>query len=315
LAAADLFVIDHPGRLQGPAVNLLATLMRRGRGILYVAATPLDAANLKLLAEAAGSDLQLPVEFVPPAVGQRRRDLFLVDVRREQAPFRVFGESLQALTGPLRFGGGLATRKVERALADDIVATYSDRSAALVVSACGEGTLAVLNADLAASNLPGSRAFVPLVGELVSRLLGRNRTAEAYACGEPSAVYLPASAGGLSGLRVLGPDGKEDDTSQLVEESSGVLWRSTGFKMPGIYQVKRGDATVFALAAALPPEEADLQALEASVLPERLAGGRKVHYRAVSGSGEERDDLWVWLAAACVLCGLVELLALRAFRT
>jgi hypothetical protein len=119
----------------------------------------------------------------------------------------------------------------------------------------------------------------------------------------------------VAGLRVVGPDGKEDDTNQLLEESSGVLWRSSGLKTTGVYQVKRGNATVFSVAAALPPEEADLQALEASVWQDRLAGGRKVHYRAVSGGGEERDDLWVWLAAACVLCGLVELVALRAYRT
>ena len=52
--------------------------------------------------------------------------------------------------------GGLATRRSERALADDILASYNDRSASLVVTTFGGGTLAVLNADLTTSDLPRS---------------------------------------------------------------------------------------------------------------------------------------------------------------
>src|SRR5207247_6003032 len=126
---------------------------------------------------------------------QRRRDLCLTEVRRDQVPFRVFGEGLAGLTGSLRFGGGLASRRLDGALADDVLASYSDRSACLVVTGCGAGTLAVLNADLAASNLPSSPAFVPLVGELTGRLLGTRRDSSALICGEPVALYLPASAG------------------------------------------------------------------------------------------------------------------------
>jgi hypothetical protein len=79
--------------------------------------------------------------------------------------------------------------------------------------------------------------------------------------------------------------------------------------------VKRADATVFALATAIPPEESDLRTLEPSVFQQRLAGGRTIHYWAAAEEGEERDDLWSWLAVACIACVLVELLALRVFRT
>jgi hypothetical protein len=72
---------------------------------------------------------------------------------------------------------------------------------------------------------------------------------------------------------------------------------------------------VFSVAAALPPEEADLQALDAGALTERLAGGRAVHFRKGDTTGQERDDLWVWLAVACVVCLLGELIALKAYRT
>ena len=154
LAAADVLVLDHPGRLPAEAIKLLAGLLRRGRGLFYVAAEAEDAINLKRLVDTAGSDLQMPVEFVPAPATQRRRDLFLTEVRREQVPFRVFGDGLAALTGSLRFSGGLSSRRLDGALADDILATYNDRSACLVLSGCGAGVLAVLNTDLSASNLP-----------------------------------------------------------------------------------------------------------------------------------------------------------------
>ena len=55
LAGADLVVLDHPGKLSTESIGLLAALARRGRAILYVAAEPVDATNLKLLADARTS--------------------------------------------------------------------------------------------------------------------------------------------------------------------------------------------------------------------------------------------------------------------
>ena len=59
-------MLDHPGKLSADQVNLLAGLLRRGRGILYVAAEASDAVNLKAIAGAAGADLKMPVEFMQP---------------------------------------------------------------------------------------------------------------------------------------------------------------------------------------------------------------------------------------------------------
>jgi hypothetical protein len=311
LAAADVIVLDHPGRLSGEVVRRLVALLKRGRGMLYVAAEPTDATNLGLLAEAAGSDLRMPVEFVPPAAGQRRRDLFLANVRHDQPPFAAFGESTAWSEG-LRFGGGLATRRRDEGLADDILAAFGDRSACLVVTNCGDGTLAVLNADLMASNLPASQAFVPLVGELTGRLLGQRRAADAVPCGEPAAVYLPATAGPIAGLALTGPDGSP---GQLREESGGVLWSHSGTATPGVYRVTRGGDVVFAVASAVAAEESDLRPLDPSVLPERLGTGRAVSFHSAAAGDEERDTLWAVLAVGCVLCVLAELVALKAFRT
>ena len=98
--------------------------------MLYVASETADATNLQQIAETAGSDLQMPVEFARLPTGRRRQNLVLAEVRRDVPPFSVFGEGLPTLTGSLRFGGGLSTRRSERALADDVLASFSDRSAA-----------------------------------------------------------------------------------------------------------------------------------------------------------------------------------------
>src|SRR5205823_3019002 len=49
VSAADLIVLDHPGRLSNESVKLLAAMLRRGKPVMYVAAQPVDAGNLKLL--------------------------------------------------------------------------------------------------------------------------------------------------------------------------------------------------------------------------------------------------------------------------
>lgn len=319
LAAADLIVLDHPGKLSEAMLKQLASLLERGRGVLYVAAEPIDATNLSVLAKAAGASLQMPVEFVPPPAGQVRRGLFLADVKRREPPFSVFGEEATAAIAGLRFSGGLASRRREDALLDDVRAAYNDQSACLVVTAVGSGRLAVLNAELGASNLPASPAFVPLIGELSGNLLGEDRPIEAAACGEPAANFLPASAPAIDVLEIVGPQASKDDDGALGElrtEQIGALWQLPAAGPPGVYRVVEGDKTVFAMATAIPAEEADLTPLAATLLTERLAGGRNVQYHAAAqGDEEPRDDLWTWFALACVGCMAGEIVGLKWFRT
>lgn len=317
LMSADLLLLDHPGKLSDENVQLIASLLHRGRGVLYVVAEPADAVNLKLLARAAGSGLQIPVEYAPPT-GPARKDLFLTDIKRRQAPFTVFGDEASVVLATVRFSGGLATRRVPDALLDDVLATYNDQSACLVVTACGAGTLAILNAELGSSNLPSSPAFVPLVGELTGLLLGQNRTAETAACGEPLAVYLSAAASPVSGLRIIPPASatKESGTlGELHEEPVGVMWQAAAAGPPGVYQVQRDGNIVFALASAIPAEESDLVTLASDVMTDRLSGGRDVKFRAALREEEPRDNLWSWLALACLGCVLGEVLSLKIFKS
>jgi hypothetical protein len=318
LAGAQPIVLDHPGKLSPEATRLLARLAQRGRAIWYCASEPIDAVNLKQIAEAAGAALTMPVEFLPPETNRARKGLFLASFAKEQAPFHVLGDGVQQSLGTLRFGGGLGSRKLDGGLHDDLVASFSDGSAALVVSSCGAGTIAVLNADLDKSNLPSSPLFVPLVGELVDRLLGQRRRGAAIASGEPLAVYLPPEAGAATGLSIVatGADAAAaTNPGELIDDGLGTLWRAHDAPAPGVYRAERGGRTVFALATELPDEESDLRPLEAGVLTERLAGGRRIEFRALEAGQRDEDTWWTWLAVGVVGCILAEWGVLRLFRS
>jgi len=320
LAPADLIVLDHPGKLSEEGVKLLAGLLRRGRPILYVAGELIDAVNLRRLSDAAGSGLTMPVEFTPPPAGQLRRGLFLASVRAERPPFSVFGDGLRAATAGLRFAGGLSSRQNEGGLEDDLLAAYNDGSACLVMTASDAGALAVINADLAASNLPQSQAFVPLVEELTDRLLSRHRETSDAVCGEQLVAQLPVEAGAVAGLQIVGPgpdaaDGTPDRFGRLSDEGAGAVWHWTAPDRPGVYQVRRDGKPVFAMALNVPAEESELEGLPGDVFTERLAGGRKLYFHGAAGAADRRDDAWKWFAVACVVCMLGEVAALLAFRT
>jgi hypothetical protein len=197
---------------------------------------------------------------------------------------------------------------------DDILAEYSDRSAALVVTPCGAGTLAVLNTDLTASNLRASPVFVPLVEELCGRLLAVTNSADATPCGEPLAVYLPADSGTAQGLKIEGPPASEQNIGALSDESTGTLWRADAVGSAGVYQVKRGDNTVFAIAAAAPATESDLQSIDPATLTTRLAAGRRVAYQTADDL-PTKDQAWAWLLVGCTACLICEIGLLKLFRT
>lgn len=314
LATSSVVVLDHPGKLPADSINTLAGLMRRGRGLLYVASEPVDATNLKLLADAAGTDLKMPVEFVLPAPGAPvRHGLFLVDWKMDQAPFAELRESAGALLTPLRFGGGLPSRRLAGGLNDDVLATYSDQSAALVVTTCGAGSLAVLNADLVRSSIVTSPVFVPVISELIGRLVSGRGAIDAVAPGERMAAYLPPEAGAAQGLS-LASDVSPGAMGDLTDVAGGVVWRWEDAGAPGVFSVKRDRQTVYAIATATPGIESDLASLPPDVLTTRLAGDRTVAF-SHAGAEPPTDSTWTWLLVACSACIVGEIVLLRAFRT
>jgi hypothetical protein len=316
IGSVDLLIVVQPGRMPEESINQLASVIRRGRGILYIASDAADAANLRLIAGATTGLLKFPAEFAPAAAKQPRRNQFLAEVQKSQPPFQIFGDELPALLETLRFSGGLDSRRVEGALAEDILGQYSDRSVFLASATLDAGGFVVMNADLTLSNLPMSPLYVPLVGELVQKLLGQNRRTGEMACGEPFALMLPPDAAAAADLSIAGPVEGEAIAGDLSDDGAGVLWKGEAAGGPGAYRVLHKTTPVFAVAAAIPAAESDLRSVPAKVFEERLAGGREVRFRSLTGLGaEEHDTVWSWLAVACVVCVLGELTALKGFKT
>jgi hypothetical protein len=114
---------------------------------------------------------------------------------------------------------------------------------------------------------------------------------------------------------VAGENVSSDELGSLLEEGGFVLWRCPQAPPPGVYQVKRGGAAVFAIASAIPPQESDLATLDPALFGTRLAGGRQVHYHASADAQERQDDAWAWILVWCTVCVLGELAVLKAFRT
>ena len=314
---SEVIVIVRSGRLSNEVIHQIASLLRRGRGVLYVAVDGVDALNLQQLAEAAGSGLQLPVEFVPPLSGVPREDLFVTHVETELPPFSIFGDGITEAVAPLRFRGGLDTRRVAETIKEDIRATLSDQSACLIVTRSEAGTLAVLNLDLEVSDLPGSPLFVPLLSELLQReLLEGTDGVNAYDSGEPFALALPIGSEGMTAMQIIGPDASVVEMGDLYEEKGGMLWQGSSAGQPGVYQVRQHSDTIAAMAVVVPDEESDLRALSADVLQDRLAGGRNITYRASANiAGDERDTAWSWMLVLCVLCVVGEVTTLHLFRS
>ena len=118
----------------------------------------------------------------------------------------------------------------------------------------------------------------------------------------------------LSDIGMLALD-PPDNAGQLAEETNFVTWKWNTAGPPGVYQVKRGPQTVFAVASTVPREESDLRAIDPSTL-QRLTAGRDVHYDPTGAGGEDQKDrAWAWALAACAACMIVELGVLRGFRT
>ncbi len=320
LRQSDVIVLARPGRLSADTITVLTAMLQRGRSLLYVVSDQLDAANMKDLIQSLGSSAQLPVEFLPRASSRSQSARFLTDVNRRLAPFSIFGDELASAVKSLEFNDGLITRPTTVGLKEDVRASLSDQSAFLTVTSVGRGRLAIMNADLERSNLAKTPILVPLLGELLSQELTTvDSRGQSVVCGEPFTVQLSVGEEQIADLKVLGPNVaelNEQDRGHLIATPAGVVWELPRPGASGVYQVQLDGRPIGAAMASIPAEESDLRSLTEDVFAGRLSGGRQLEYSSGSPVDEDRqDDTWVWLAAGCLLCLMLELVVLRAFRT
>ena len=318
LDAADVVVIDHPGRLSAQLVKNLADSLRRGRGILYIVSELADGVNLQAIEQQLGATMQLPVRFVPPAGRRARRGLSVFEVSRRESPFVVFGDALDSAFAGVRVGGGLGTEQTEQSLKDRILAKLSDQSAMLLMTDAGDGKIAVLNADLDQSNLAVQPPFLPLLGELIGNLLAPSSAENEADCGLPLVRLMPPSVD-LEDQLAVRPIGDWPESPEgygnWEASPTGVLWQWPRPDRVGAYGVQRDGETMLAVAVTTPASESDLSTLDAGVIDSTTDGARPVGFRDARESSDDKDHWWNWLLVACVLGLVGEVVALRIFRT
>jgi hypothetical protein len=329
LSAADMVVLEKPGRLDADAVQLLAGMLLRGCPVLYFAGDEQDAQNLALLEQACGTGTVMPVRFGLPA-GRSGPALTLTRMRATDQPFLSFGDGLQQLAAGLAVRSVLRTQAPAAELPEGVLASWSDGSAALVTVRAGSGRLVVWNAELLDSTLPRSGFFVALVREIAAELLAdRFGLAGALPPGTARLMPLPPPAGRASALKLVGPDGEAVQTFDVQERDTGLTWRWSPVGPPGVYRVVGEGRTVLAAASACPAAESDLRPARAEAISAALlagagappggasaAGPRAVTVLGMPGSTQRTADLDVWpyLIVGAIVLMLLELAILKLFR-
>ncbi len=313
----DVYVIDHPGSLSTEALQLIASQLRRGKGLLYVASDLVDAINIRQLAEILGSDFQPPVELVPEGNTESRKELFVRQVKSREAPFRVLGSNdATSLFKPVRFQGGLGTRANAEGLRDQVLAELSDTSALMYLSSVGAGQIAVLNTDLGQSNWSVQPTFLPIMSELTRALLVQRGQGDQAASGEPLVRILPATvteSSPLQGRTIDGPTPANGDFGawQWVAGQNSVIWNWKEPPGAGIYALEENGVPVSMVATSAPAIESDLSTLDKDVLTTRIGGDRRVGFATVDSANDKSDELWNWLIVGCLLGLIGEIVALR----
>ena len=308
---SQLFIFDHPGKLEESQIELMTSVVRRGRSVLYFASELLDANNLKMFYEAFGGDLQAPVEFLPPEDSLQRKDLSIASVNKDGPPFSIFGDAIEASIGNLRFSGGLDSRNTVDSVEEEVLARLSDQSALAYVSKVGAGSVCVVNADLNRSNLTGHLAFVPLLNELVSHLLDTTGQREFAFCGESLTRVLPVDPKYSDQLRIE----PSEMAGALRRSGEGIAWNNPVTIGPGVTTVSNNEKLVYAVATTIPPEESDLRVLDGDTLTNRLAKGKTTSFQSDSQALATTDFGWVWCSVAVLILMISEVVCLIWFKT
>jgi hypothetical protein len=319
VAKADLIVVADGGRLGTEAVQALSTCLSRGIPVLYALQIPADADSFVELESILGPAMTMPVAFAPQERNAAPRFMVWADIGRR--PFKVFGPGLDRFTRELVLAGGL--RSAPRGADEEgrVLARLSDGSAAVVTVPAHATRLTALNLPLSGPNhLAKSALVVPLLQEIAADLIEGPERARARSglCGRAFSLPL-TGVGTLEGAwAVIDEKGEAVPSARITEDRGGVLLVWSPADRLGAYRIKRGDELREAFVIGLPPEESDLNPIDARVLGERIARGRPVRVLGAAeaskppGGGQET---WPWFAGLALLCLFLELGVLKIFRT
>lgn len=306
IAGHDVLWLVRAGAPGDDALRALAAFVARGKGVVAVLEDADDASTVTRLAAELGPGAALPVRAVTLSSGQDAPELAIARVDQARRPFAAFPVAVRAHLAAAPVRRPVSLQRVTKGASPDVVADFADGSPAIVSAAAGEGRLALIAADLAASPLARSPLFVPLVTELTAAVCADDQRVSELACGRPALTPLPPVAPGRAAPVLAGPDGKPV-AGALIEERGAatvVHWEPPS---PGHYILKSGDAVTGTLAVACPAAESDLRAMDAERLRGR-GGARAVRVQGdVAGAdGEGGAPIWPYLALAAALACVVE---------
>ena len=299
LETADVFVLAAPVTLSGEALEIITRRVQDGARLITFLDGP-TSPDLMFPALAPSFQLQNSVESAngDPVVA---------------GPRRIFTDVDAADFSTVRFHRHFRNQLLANR-ASDVALAYPDGSAALTISAAGQGAMVLANLPLTpeGGDFIGSPMFPTLVHELL-RALRQDSAEHAVTPGAPWLLDVPTIGDGAVTVR---DPGNEPVVAQVI--SSGKVTRLSlpSPKIPGVYAVRQADAVVAYAAVNVDARESDTRPLALDQL--KGGGGSNVTVvRAeedLSAMGKIRP-LWPSLAVAAVVLLGSEMLLLAVWRS
>ncbi|MGA9451066.1 MAG: BatA domain-containing protein [Verrucomicrobiia bacterium] len=299
LETADVFVLASPATLSGEAEEIITRRVNDGARLISFLDGPTSPA---LIFPALNPPFQLQ-----RTVTSENGDSVSVSPRK-------FFEDLDAgdFSAP-RFRRHYQNQLLENR-AGDVLLSYPDGSAALTVSAAGNGAMVLANLPLTpdGGDFIGNPIFPAMLHELL-RALRHDSSERAVTPGAAWLLDVPTTGEGA--VTVTDPDGKKID-AQIVASGRTTRLALPAAKIPGIYSIKQADTVVSYAVVNVDPRESDTRPLAV----ENLKSGDNSAVTVLRGeedlslTGKTRE-LWPQLAAAAAALLGLEMLLLALWRS
>ena len=298
LETADVFVLAAPAMLTGEAVEIISRRVNEG-------------ARLIVFLDGPTSPMLMAPAFAPPfqlqrAVASENGDPVLA------GPRTLFADVDAGDLSTLRFHRHYQNQVLE-SRAGDVLLSYPDGSAAVTLSAVGQGAAVFVNLPLTpdGGDFIGSPMFPAMLHELLRAL--RHGSAE-RAVTPGTAWMLDVPTSGEGAMTVADPEGRPVE-AQVVASGRTTRLALPGARVPGVYVVKQADTVVAQAVVNVDSRESDTRPLAL----ENLKSGEGSTVTVVRGeedlllTGKTRQ-LWPQLAGAVATLLGLEMLLLAFWR-
>jgi hypothetical protein len=298
LETADVFVLVAPAMLTGEAVEIISRRLNEGARLIVF----LDGPTAPML---------MPAAFAPPyqlqgAVTSATGDPIIA------GPRKLFAGGDAGDFSALRFRRHYQNQVIENR-AGEVMLAYPDGSAALTLSAVGQGAAVFANLPLTpdGGDFIGSPMFPAMLHELL-RALRREAGERGVTPGVAWMLDVPTSGEGA--VTVTDPEGHAVE-AQIVASGRTTRLALPGVRLPGVYQIKQGDTTIASAVVNVDPRESDTRPLAL----ENLKSGEGSAVTVVRGeedlllAGKTRP-IWPQLASAAAVLLALEMLLLAMWR-